>query len=59
MSAAAEALDRFVRAVDAERLGAYGVVVRVGDERASHRWRRANGEPALMRGHRWPSHWIS
>jgi len=44
MNAAAEALDRFVREVDAERLGAYGVVVRVGDERPSHRWRSDDRE---------------
>lgn len=32
-------LDRLVRAVDAERLGAYGVHVLIGDDEAEHRWR--------------------
>lgn len=32
-------LDRLVRAVDAEHLGAYGVHVLIGDDTAAHRWR--------------------
>ena len=39
MSDASEVLARYVVAVDAERLGAYGVHVLVGDAEAQHRWR--------------------
>ncbi|MFE6733607.1 serine hydrolase domain-containing protein [Microbacterium sp. NPDC057650] len=38
MSAAA-VLERIVRQIDDERLGAYGVHVLIGDEEAQHRWR--------------------
>lgn len=38
-TAAAAVCDRFVRDVDAEGLGAYGVHVLVGDDAAGHRWR--------------------
>ncbi|PCN48638.1 hydrolase [Curtobacterium sp. 'Ferrero'] len=44
MTAAAAALDRFVSAVDAEGLGAYGVHVRVGDDETAHRWRSDDRE---------------
>ena len=37
-------LARFVAAVDSEGLGVYGVHVRVGGERASHRWRSDDRE---------------
>ena len=39
MSVASLVVDRFVTAVDAERLGAYGVHVLVGEDSAAHRWR--------------------
>ena len=39
MTAAASVLHTFVTAVDAERLGAYGVHVLVGTDEAQHRWR--------------------
>ncbi len=41
---ATEALRRFVPAVEAEGIGVYGVEIRVGDDRASHRWRRDDRE---------------
>lgn len=41
---ATEAVRRFVEAVDAEGLGVYGVEIRVGDERATHRWRSDDRE---------------
>lgn len=44
MSAARTALDRFVAGVDEERLGAYGVHVRVGDHEVAHRWRSDDRE---------------
>jgi CubicO group peptidase (beta-lactamase class C family) len=36
---ASAVLETIVRSIDAERLGAYGVHVRVGDDEAQHRWR--------------------
>ncbi|WP_405374292.1 MULTISPECIES: serine hydrolase domain-containing protein [unclassified Microbacterium] len=39
MSPASQALARMVRAIGAESLNAYGVVVRVGDDEVEHRWR--------------------
>ncbi|GAA4773469.1 serine hydrolase domain-containing protein [Microbacterium gilvum] len=39
MTSSAAALDRFVRAVESEGLGAYGVHVRIGDDASEHRWR--------------------
>ena len=39
MTTATDVLDRMVTAIDAERLGAYGVHVLVGDDEAQHRWR--------------------
>jgi CubicO group peptidase (beta-lactamase class C family) len=44
MTAAAQVLERFVRAVDAEALGAYGVHVLIGDDAAEHRWRSDDRE---------------
>jgi CubicO group peptidase (beta-lactamase class C family) len=44
MMAASEVLDRFVRAVEAESLGAYGVHVLVGQHEAQHRWRSDDRE---------------
>lgn len=44
MTTAAAALERFTRAVDEERLGVYGVRIRVGAESASHRWRSDDRE---------------
>lgn len=44
MTTARAALDRFVAAVDAEGLGAYGVHVRVGDDEVAHRWRSDDRE---------------
>ncbi|WP_375389086.1 serine hydrolase domain-containing protein [uncultured Amnibacterium sp.] len=44
MTTAAAALDRFVRAVDDEHLGVYGVTVRIGADTASHRWRSDDRE---------------
>ena len=41
---AAAVLASFVTAVDAERLGAYGVHVLVGDDEAGHRWRSDDRE---------------
>jgi CubicO group peptidase (beta-lactamase class C family) len=41
---AADALRRFVSAVDAEGIGVYGVEIRIGDDRASHRWRSDDRE---------------
>ncbi|SDH73030.1 CubicO group peptidase, beta-lactamase class C family [Leifsonia sp. 98AMF] len=39
MTAADQLLDRFVRTVDREGLGAYGAHALVGDDEADHRWR--------------------
>src|SRR5690606_555750 len=39
VTTATDVLDRMVTAIDAERLGAYGVHVLVGDDEAQHRWR--------------------
>ncbi|GAA4746720.1 serine hydrolase domain-containing protein [Amnibacterium soli] len=44
MVTAADALESFVAAVDRERLGVYGVQIRVGSERAAHRWRSDDRE---------------
>jgi CubicO group peptidase (beta-lactamase class C family) len=44
MTTATEVLGRFVRAVDAERLGAYGAHVLVGQDEAQHRWRSDDRE---------------
>lgn len=44
MTRASDALAAFVEAVDRERLGVYGVVIRIGDERAGHRWRSDDRE---------------
>ncbi len=44
MSTAADALARLVEGIDRERLGAYGVVVRIGDDDAAHRWRSDDRE---------------
>jgi CubicO group peptidase (beta-lactamase class C family) len=44
MTSAAAALERFTSAVDAERLGVYGVRVRIGGDTASHRWRSDDRE---------------
>ncbi|MDI6944462.1 serine hydrolase [Microbacterium barkeri] len=44
MTAAQAILDRFVRAVDAEGLGAYGAHVLIGDSTAEHRWRSDDRE---------------
>jgi CubicO group peptidase (beta-lactamase class C family) len=41
---ASEALRRFVDAVETEGIGVYGVEIRVGEERASHRWRSDDRE---------------
>lgn len=41
---ASAVVGRFVAAVDAERLGAYGVHVLVGDDEAGHRWRSNDRE---------------
>jgi CubicO group peptidase (beta-lactamase class C family) len=44
MSTAADALARLVEGIDRERLGAYGVVVRIGDDEVAHRWRSDDRE---------------
>lgn len=44
MSPAAAALDRLVRAIDADALTAYGAHVLVGDDEAQHRWRSDDRE---------------
>ncbi|MFT2690289.1 serine hydrolase domain-containing protein [Clavibacter zhangzhiyongii] len=44
MSTAADALARLVEGIDRERLGAYGAVVRIGDDEAAHRWRSDDRE---------------
>lgn len=44
MVAAAHALERFVTAVGREGIGVYGVEIRIGDDRASHRWRSDDRE---------------
>lgn len=44
MTVATEMLERFVRTVNAEGLGAYGVHVLVGQECAQHRWRSDDRE---------------
>ncbi len=44
MSTAADALARLVEGIDRERLGAYGAVVRIGDDDAAHRWRSDDPE---------------
>ncbi|GAA2752914.1 serine hydrolase domain-containing protein [Amnibacterium kyonggiense] len=44
MVTAADALRSFVAAVDHEGLGVHGVAIRVGDERAAHRWRSDDRE---------------
>jgi CubicO group peptidase (beta-lactamase class C family) len=44
MVTAADALRTFVATVDREGLGAYGVEIRVGQERAAHRWRSDDRE---------------
>jgi CubicO group peptidase (beta-lactamase class C family) len=44
MTTATEVLGRFVRAVDAEGLGAYGAHVLVGQDDAQHRWRSDDRE---------------
>ncbi|CAQ00995.1 serine hydrolase domain-containing protein [Clavibacter sepedonicus] len=44
MSTAADALARLVEGIDRERLGAYGVVVRVGADEVAHRWRSDDRE---------------
>ena len=50
MSTAADALARLVEGIDRERLGAYGVVVRVGADEVAHRGPDpGNPDPAVMR----------
>ncbi|NNC10873.1 serine hydrolase [Planctomonas sp. JC2975] len=44
MNSAKTPLEHFVAAVDAEKLGVYGVRIRVGDHVASHRWRSDDRE---------------
>jgi CubicO group peptidase (beta-lactamase class C family) len=44
MSTAADALARLVEGIDRERLGAYGAVVRIGDDEVAHRWRSDDRE---------------
>lgn len=44
MSTAADVLARLVEGIDRERLGAYGAVVRIGDDEAAHRWRSDDRE---------------
>ncbi|WP_414171591.1 hypothetical protein [Clavibacter tessellarius] len=44
MSIAADALARLVEGIDRERLGAYGVVVRIGEDEVAHRWRSDDRE---------------
>ncbi|MBM7389718.1 CubicO group peptidase (beta-lactamase class C family) [Clavibacter michiganensis] len=44
MSTAADALARLVEGIDRERLGAYGVIVRIGDDEVAHRWRSDDRE---------------
>ncbi len=44
MSTAADALARLGEGIDRERLGAYGVVVRIGAADAAHRWRSDDRE---------------
>ncbi|WP_445337652.1 serine hydrolase domain-containing protein [Clavibacter sp. CFBP 8614] len=44
MSIAADALARLVEGIDRERLGAYGAVVRIGDDEVAHRWRSDDRE---------------
>ena len=44
MTTANAALERFVAAVEAERLGVYGVHIRVAGETAAHRWRSDDRE---------------
>jgi len=41
---ASESLRRFVDAVEADGIGVYGVEIRLGDDRASHRWRSDDRE---------------
>jgi len=43
-TAAADVLARLVEGIDRERLGAYGAVVRIGDDEAAHRWRSDDRE---------------
>lgn len=44
MTPAGDTLHRIVAGIDAERLGAYGVHVLVGDDAAEHRWRSDDRE---------------
>jgi CubicO group peptidase (beta-lactamase class C family) len=44
MSTAADVLARLVEGIDRDRLGAYGVVVRIGDDEVAHRWRSDDRE---------------
>lgn len=44
MTIASVVLDRFVSSVEAERLGAYGVHVLIGEDAAQHRWRSDDRE---------------
>lgn len=44
MTAAEQARDAIVAAIDAEQLGAYGLHVRIGDDVAGHRWRSDDRE---------------
>jgi len=44
MSTADDALARLVEGIDRERLGAYGAVVRIGDDEVAHRWRSDDRE---------------
>jgi CubicO group peptidase (beta-lactamase class C family) len=44
MSTAADVLARLVEGIDRERLGAYGAVVRIGDDEVAHRWRSDDRE---------------
>lgn len=44
MTSADAVLERFVAAVESERLGLYGVHIRVGEETAWHRWRSDDRE---------------
>lgn len=43
-TAAVGVLERVVAGIDEERLGAYGVHVRIGDDEAEHRWRSDDRE---------------
>ncbi|MHA7986801.1 serine hydrolase domain-containing protein [Rathayibacter sp. CAU 1779] len=44
MNSADIAVERFVTAVDTEKIGVYGVHIRIGDHIASHRWRSDDRE---------------